>query len=178
MFSIGNSSDAFLLLRAHELGLATLEIPILWTVLHISKLVSSYVGGDLSDRVPRARLIVIGWGLYALTYLALAAANARWQAWALFVVYGLYYGLTEPAEKALVKDLAPASLRGRAFGAYNFVVGATALPAGLLTGFLWKTHGHFVALALGAAIAAVSGVLLLAWTAARSREAPTPHGTT
>jgi MFS family permease len=170
LFSIGNSSDAFLLLRAHELGLTTPEIPILWTVLHVSKLVSSYLGGDLSDRVPRARLIVIGWAIYALTYLALAAATARWQAWAIFVVYGVYYGLTEPAEKALVKDLAPSFARGRAFGTYNFVIGVTALPAGLLTGFLWKTYGHFVALALGAAIAAVSAVLLIVWDAKRARD--------
>jgi MFS family permease len=166
VFSIGNSSDAFLLIRAYDLGVR--NAPLLWTVLHVSKLVSSYLGGDISDRVPRSLLITAGWVVYAITYVGLALAWAPWQAWALFVLYGTYYGLTEPAEKALVKDLAPAEVRGRAYGAYNFIVGVTALPAGVLTGALWRIYGASVALGIGAALALASGILLVVWRARQS----------
>jgi MFS family permease len=171
LFSIGNSSDAFLLLRARELGVSTTLIPVLWMVFNLVKVVSAWLAGDISDRMPRARLILLGWVLYAVTYLVLGIAAEPWQAWAIFLVYAVYYGMTEPAEKALVRDIAPAELRGRAFGWYNLVVGVTALPAGLLTGYLWKTYGHQVALGAGAAIAAVSGLLLLAWTASAHPDA-------
>lgn len=170
-FAIGNSSDAFLLLRAREVGVSTTLLPILWTVHNLAKVVSAWLGGDLSDRIPRARLILIGWVIYAATYLVLGIADEAWQVWATMIVYGVYYGLTEPAEKALVRDIAPADARGRAFGWYNLVVGVAALPAGLLTGWLWKTYGHQVALGAGAAIAAASGLMLLAWTRAPSTTA-------
>jgi MFS family permease len=163
VFSLGNSSDAFLLLRARKLGLTTAEIPILWSVLNASKVVWAYLGGDAADRMPRARLIAAGWLVYALVYLGLGRATAEWHVWALFVVYGVFYGLTEPVEKALVKDLVRADQRGRAYGAYNFVVGVTALPAGLLMGILWREWGPERALEVGAALAAVSSLALLAW---------------
>ena len=169
LFSLGNSSDAFLLLRASELGVATASVPLLWSALHVSKVVSSYFGGGFADRIARPKLIVIGWAVYAATYLAFAAASEPWHAWALFIVYGCYYGLTEPAEKALVRELAPAEARGRAFGFYNFITGATAIPAGLLMGFLWQTFGAFAALATGALLAGASSLALLAWHASRSR---------
>ena len=152
-----------MLLRARGTGVALETLPLLWTVFNLSKVICSYFGGSLSDRVPRARLIVSGWLVYALTYLAFSLANRAWHAWVLFVVYGTYYGLSEPAEKALVRDLAPPELRSRAYGLYNFVLGAAALPAGLMTGFLWQTVSPFVALATGAALAGVASVLLLAW---------------
>jgi MFS family permease len=113
--------------------------------------------------MPRVRLIVSGWVVYALTYLAFSLAKSAWHAWALFLVYGLYYGLSEPAEKALVRDLAPPELRSRAYGLYNFVLGACALPAGLLTGWLWEHVSPFAALATGASLAAIASVLLLVW---------------
>lgn len=163
LFGLGNSSDTFLLLRARDLGVTVEAIPLLWAVLHVSKVVSARIGGDAADRVPRARLIAIGWGVYAASYLALAAASAAWHVWATFVVYGAYHGLTEPAEKALVGDLAPARARGRAFGLYHFVVGATAIAAGLLTGLLWEAASALAALGTGAALAGASAVLLLAW---------------
>jgi MFS family permease len=169
LFSLGNSSDAFLLLRARSLGLSTVEIPVLWSVFNLSKVVWAYLGGDAADRIPRARLIASGWLVYGLVYLGLGRASASWHVWALFVVYGVFYGLTEPVEKALVRDLVPAEQRGRAYGAYNFVVGITALPAGLLTGALWHAFGPAVALEVGAALAVVAGVLLLGWDARRAR---------
>ncbi|MFI5305889.1 MAG: MFS transporter [Polyangiales bacterium] len=160
LFSLGNSSDAFLLLRARELGVSAALLPTLWVVLHVSKLVSSYFGGGLSDRMPRPRLVVLGWTIYAATYLGFGIARTQSQVWALFVVYGLYYGLTEPCEKAMVKDLAPAQAQGRAFGLYNFVIGATAVPAGLLTGYVWQHASPQAALSLGAGIAAASSLML------------------
>ena len=153
VFSLGNSSDAFLLLRARNLGLTTAQIPVLWSVLNLSKVVWAYLGGDAV--------------VYALVYLGLGRATQAWHVWALFVLYGVFYGLTEPVEKALVRDLAPADQRGRAYGAYNFVVGVTALPAGLLMGVLWRVWGAAHALEVGAALAAVSGVALLLWDAYR-----------
>ncbi len=163
LFSMGNSSDAFLLLRARTLGLSTAAIPILWSTLNLSKVAWAYFGGDLADRVPRVHLIAGGWLLYALVYLGLGAATASWQVWTLFPIYGIFYGLTEPVEKALVKDLARPGTRGRAYGAYNFVAGLTALPAGLLTGALWRTIGPGAALEVGAALAAVACLLLVGW---------------
>jgi MFS family permease len=169
VFSLGNSSDAFLLLRARSLGLTTAEIPVLWSVLNASKVVWAYLGGDAADRLPRARVISMGWVVYAVVYLGLGRATESWQVWVLFVVYGVFYGLTEPVEKALVKDLVPAEQRGRGYGAYNFVVGVTALPAGLLMGVLWRTVGASHALEVGAVLAGVSSVALLAWDSWRMR---------
>ncbi|HEY3822441.1 MAG TPA: MFS transporter [Polyangiaceae bacterium] len=169
LFSLGNSSDGFLLLRARSLGLPTAEIPILWAVLNASKVVWAWLGGDLADRMPRARLIAVGWVVYALVYAGLGEATATWHVWALFVLYGVFYGLTEPVEKALLKDLVRDDQRGRAYGAYNFIAGITALPAGLLTGFLWDAWGPARALEVAAALAASAGLAILVWDARRAR---------
>jgi MFS family permease len=164
LFTLGNATDAFLLLRAQELGTPLAAIPLLWTLFHVSKVGSSLIGGSWSDRVPRVRLIVAGWIVYAATYAGFAFADHAWQVWALFGVYGLYHGLTEPAEKALVKDLAPEGIRGRAYGWYNFTVGICAVPSGLLTGWLWERFGAAIALGAGAALSLVSCAALLAWS--------------
>jgi MFS family permease len=170
LFSLGASTDAFLLLRAGELGVPTALLPTLWVVLHVSKLLSSYYGGMLADRLPRARLIVAGWVVYALAYLGLGMATEAWQVWALFVFYGLYYGLTEPTERALIRDLAPREVQGRAFGMYHFAVGLSAIPASLLTGWVWQSVSSQAALQLGAAIAACASVALWWWSVARAGE--------
>ena len=169
VFSLGNSSDAFLLLRARSLGLTTTQIPVLWAVFNLSKVVWAWLGGNAADRLPRARLVAGGWVVFAVVYLALGHATTAWQVWALFILYGVFYGLTEPVEKALVKDLVPPEQRGRAYGAYNFVIGVTSLPAGLLMGVLWSAWGPAHALEVGAVLAAVSAVMLLVWD---SRRAP------
>lgn len=163
LFSLGNSSDAFLLLRAKDLGVPIASLPLLWTIFHVAKLVSSYLGGGWADRIARPKLIVTGWMVYGATYLAFGVATEAWHAWALFIVYGTYYGLTEPAEKALVKDLAPDAVRGRAYGFYNFIIGASAIPAGVLTGWLWQTWSPLVALATGAGVAAAASIALIVW---------------
>jgi MFS family permease len=96
-------------------------------------------------------------------------ATAPWHVWVLFAAYGIFYGLTEPVEKALLRDLVSEDQRGRAYGAYNFVVGVTALPAGLLAGAVWHAYGPAIALGTGAALAALAAVLLVAWQSSRSR---------
>ena len=166
LFSLGNSSDAFLLLRAKDLGVSVVAIPLLWAIFNFAKVVSARYGGVWSDQVARSKLIISGWAVYAVTYLAFGLASRAWQVWALFVVYGIYYGLTEPAEKALVRDLAPAAGRSRAYGFYNFIVGVSAIPAGLLTGWLWQTWSPLVALATGSALALTASLALLLWTRA------------
>ena len=162
LFTLGNSSDAFLLLRAKDLGVAVAMLPILWIVLHVVKSLSSVPGGMVSDRLGRRGVIVAGWGIYALAYLGFGLATRAWQAWALFAVYGLFFGLTEGVEKAFVADLVPERLRGTAFGLYNFAIGIAALPASLLLGLVWETTGSaLLAFGLGAALALAASVLLL-----------------
>ncbi len=161
LFSLGNSSDVFLLMRAQELGIAPTSIPLLWMALHVIKLTSSYIGGGFADRLPRRSLISVGWCIYAGCYFALGFATSALQAWVLFCVYGLYYGLTEPAERAVIKELAPLGAQGMAYGAYHFVVGIAAIPAGLLTGQLWQRFGAAAALSTGAVLALFAALLLL-----------------
>lgn len=159
LFTLGNSSDAFLLLKAGHLGVTPARIPLLWTFFHIIKMTSSMPFGALSDRIGRRGIILCGWGIYALTYLGFAVATTELHVWLLFAFYGLFYGLTEGVEKALLMDIASANERGTAFGWYNFAVGAGALPASLLFGLIWQYAGGMVAFALGASIAAVAAVL-------------------
>lgn len=166
VFALGNASDAFLLLRARDLGVSVAALPMLWTCFHVVKVGTAYFFGGLSDRVPRVRLLMAGWLVYAVAYLLFARANLAWHAWALFGLYGTYYGLTEPVERALIKELAPAGLQGRAYGYFNLVTGLCAIPAGLLTGYLWQRFSPAWALQIGAGFAGVSLVMLITWSRA------------
>lgn len=161
LFTLGNSTDAFLLLRARDLGVTAAMIPVLWAALHVVKSAASTPAGALSDRVGRRALIVAGWVTYAAVYLGFAGASGHWAAWGLFMAYGVFYGLTEGVEKALVADLVPAQARGRAFGWYNLALGLGALPASLLFGAVWDAWGAPAAFTMGAALAAASALLLL-----------------
>ena len=158
LFTLGNSTDALLILRANELGVSAAIVPVLWAVLHVVKSVSSTPGGILSDRLGRRPLIIGGWLIYAAVYLGFAFASATWHAWLLFIVYGLYFGMTEGVEKALVADLVPARVRGAAFGWYNLTIGLAALPASLLFGGLWQAYGAAVAFLTGAGLALLAAV--------------------
>jgi MFS family permease len=160
LFTLGNSTDAFLLLRAGELGVRAAHIPLLWAFFHVIKMVSVYPFGALSDRLGRRGMILAGWGVYALAYLGFARAQSEWQIWALFAFYGLFYGLTEGTEKALLVDLADPAERGAAFGWYNFAIGIGALPASLLFGAIWQLAGAPAAFGFGAGLAALAAVLL------------------
>lgn len=160
LFTLGNASDAFLLLRAGEAGVPTAAIPLLWGVLHVSKAGWSVAGGRLADRWGPRRAIVAGWIVYAAVYAGFAAAGSAWQVWALFAVYGLFFGLTEAPEKALVAGLAPEGMRGSAFGAYHAAVGLGALPASLAFGVVWQRFGAPAAFGMGAALALAAALLL------------------
>jgi len=160
LFTLGNSSDAFLLLRAQHLGVPVALLPTIWVVLHIVKMGFSVPGGIVSDRIGRKKVIGTGWIVYALVYAGFAFANSQWHAWALFAVYGIYFGLTEGVEKALVADLAPVHLRGSAFGLYNLVIGVGALPASLLFGLVWQKFGAAAAFGMGAGFAILASVML------------------
>jgi MFS family permease len=161
LFTLSNSSDAFLLLRAREAGVSVATIPLLWAALHASKVLSSLVGGDLSDRLGRRTLIASGWLLYAAVYLGFAFVSSVGWAWALFLIYGIYFGLVEGAEKALVADLVRPEQRGTAYGWYNLAFGVTVFPASLLMGALWNWRGAMTAFIVSAGIGAVAALLLL-----------------
>jgi len=138
LFTLGNSSDAFLILRAQAAGLPVLGVLGMMITFNAVYTLVSGPAGALSDRVGRRRLIVGGWAVYGLIYLGFASVTAGWQAWALMAVYGIYYGLTEGVAKALVADLVPAEKRGTAYGLFNAAIGLTAFPASFIAGILWQ----------------------------------------
>jgi MFS family permease len=160
IFTLGNSSDAFLLLRANELGIEITYIPILWSLLNVIKSLGATPGGWLSDKIGRIYTISIGWIVYALVYLGFGFANTLWQVWVLFIIYGIYYGLTEGAERALVSDLVETQKRGTAYGLYNFVIGITVLPASIVFGIIWQKWGSVFAFSLGAGLALCAVILI------------------
>jgi MFS family permease len=160
VFTLGNSSDFFLILRAKDQGIALTHIPLLWLLLHLVKSAVSMPGGTLSDRIGRKKVIIAGWIIYGLVYLGLAACTEAYHVWLLFAVYGIYFGLTEGVEKALVADLVPGEKLGTAYGLFNFAVGITALPASLLMGFLWQLFGPGTAFCFGAGLGLISALLM------------------
>lgn len=161
LFSLGNSADAFLLLRLTDALGAGTYIPLLWAGLHVVKASLSTWGGSLSDRIGRKRVIVIGWTTYALVYVGFALATTALAFISWFLVYGVYFALAEGAEKALVADLTPSGRQGTAFGYYNAALGVGALAASVIFGFLYDRFGAPTAFATGAALAGVAAVLLM-----------------
>jgi MFS family permease len=174
LFTLSNSTDAFLLLRAKQAGVSESNIPLLWAALHMSKVLSSLIGGDLSDRLGRKRLIASGWLLYAAVYLAFGFISTVGMAWALFLVYGIYFGLAEGAEKALVADLVRPEQRGTAYGLYNLAFGITVLPASILMGALWDWRGPQTAFIVSAGIGAVAALLLMMLVNTRQQSSSEP----
>lgn len=161
LFTLSNSSDGFLILRARDSGVSVAIIPLLWAAHHGTKVLSSLLGGDLSDRLGRKRLIVSGWILYAAVYAGFAFATAPISIWVLFLVYGVYFGLVEGAEKAMVADLVRPEQRGTAYGLYNLAFGVTVLPASLLMGTIWDWKGATTAFLVSAAMGSAAAILLL-----------------
>ncbi|HNO85041.1 MAG TPA: MFS transporter [Anaerolineales bacterium] len=166
LFTLGNSSDSFIILRAQERGLNVLQtLFMLMTFTAIYTILSGPLGA-LSDKVGRRRLIIGGWMAYGLVYLGFAFAGAGWQIWALFGLYGIYYAATEGVAKAFVADLVPEAQRGAAYGWFNAAIGITALPASLLAGLLWQGLGSWAGFGasapffFGAALALAAGILL------------------
>lgn len=167
LFTLANSSDVFLLLRLRETGGSAVSIMLTWAALHTVKVLSSLVGGNLSDRLGRKTLIVSGWLLYAAVYMGFAFLTSVTMAWVLFLVYGLYFGLVEGAEKALVADLVRPEQRGTAYGLYNLAFGITVFPASLLMGALWNWRGAQTAFITSACIGALAALLLLTFIRTR-----------
>ena len=153
LFTLGNSTDAFLLLRANELGISVALAPVVWAFLNLVKSSTGVLGGTLSDKIGRKPLIVGGWVLYAAVYYGFARATTSWHAWGLFAAYGVFYGMTEGVEKALVADVVPANRRGAAFGWFNLAIGLGALPASLIFGSIWDRSGAQTAFLFGASLA-------------------------
>ncbi len=161
VFTLSNSTDAFLLLRAGQAGISPVILPLLWMTLHVSKVVSSLIGGNLSDKFGRKKLIVTGWLIYAAVYVGFAFVDSAWQVWALFIVYGTYFGLTEGVEKAFVADMVPDNKRGTAYGLYNLAFGITVFPASLLFGLVWNEFGAATAFIASGCVSLVAILLLL-----------------
>ena len=170
VFTLGNSSDAFLLVRASELGVATAMLPILWCVFHVLKSSGNMVAGRLVDRVGSRPMILGGWVLYAGIYLGFAVASAQWHVWLLFLGYAMFYAFTEPAEKTLVANLVGPDRRGLAYGWFNAAVGIGTFPASLLFGGLYQAFGALVAFGAGALLALLAGLMLLGVRSDQYRE--------
>jgi MFS family permease len=160
LFTLGNSTDAFLLLRLSEAGLGAALLPIAWSALHLVKSGLATRGGALSDRFGRRALIVAGWILYAIVYVGFALSESLAALLAWFLVYGVHFALVEGSEKALVTDLTPEASRGTAFGWYNAVLGFGALAASLSFGALWQAFGAHVAFLVGAGLSVTAAAAL------------------
>ena len=160
LFTLGNSTDAFLLLRLGDAGIPVAFIPAIWAALHVVKSAASVPGGALSDRIGRRGVIAAGWVVYALVYGGFALTDAPEALIVLFLAYGLYYGLAESAERAIVADLAPPSLAATAFGIHNAVTGFGSLLASVVFGLVWTAYGAPAAFALGAALAVAASAVL------------------
>ena len=161
LFALGNASDAFLLLRLNDLGLASVWIPLVWSALHVVKMASSVLGGVLSDRFGRRAMIALGYLWYAAIYAAFAWITPLPGVIAVFLAYGVYFGLTEGVEKAWVADLAPAGARGTAFGIYNAALGFGGLAASLIFGAIWTRVSPHAAFLTGASLALAASLLLV-----------------
>ena len=161
LFTLGNSSDAFLMLRAQTVGFSTIEIFLAVAAFSLVVAMTSTKGGVLSDTFGRRGLIVAGWLIYAVIYLGFACASERWHIWVLYAGYGLYYGAFLGASSALVADLVPDRLRGTAYGIFNAALGVAALPASVIAGLLWDWYGPAAPFLFGGGVALIATIGLM-----------------
>jgi len=172
LFTLGNSSDAFIILLGQTRGLDVLQILLMLGTFNLIYATLSGPLGALSDRIGRRRLIIGGWIAYGLVYLGFGLSRSGWQVWALYALYGIYYAATDGSSRALIADLVSPERRGTAYGLYNAAVGLTAFPASLIAGLLWqgafgwKGLGASAPFLFGAALALLAGVLF--WRLVRS----------
>lgn len=160
VFTLGNSSDAFLLVRAEELGMPAEHLPVLWCAFHVVKSLGNLWSGRAVDRWGPRPLIVGGWLVYAVIYLVFALLSAAWQVWPVFLAYGLFHALTEPAEKTFVAQLVPEELRGSAYGWFHGALGIAILPANMVFGAIYQQAGALAAFGWGATLAVAAAVML------------------
>ncbi len=175
VFTLGNATDAFLVLKARQVGIALAWIPTLWMLFNGVKMVLSTPCGMFSDRHGRRRTILMGWFLYGLVYLGFALATTTWQVVWLFASYGVFYALTEGVERAFVADLVPETLRGTGFGWFHLTVGLAALPASVLFGLLWHRWGSGIAFLTGALLAWLALGILGLWVHPEPSSRPEPR---
>jgi MFS family permease len=163
VFTLGNSSDFFVILRAQNLEAPLIHVVLMLVLFNVTYAAISLPAGILSDRLGRRRVITLGWFIYALVYLGFALASEVWQVWLLFACYGAYYGVVEGVARAFVADLVPEEKRGTAYGLYHGVVGLSLLPASLIAGWLWQTISPAAPFYLGAGLAflAMLGIMVL-----------------
>lgn len=162
VFTLGNSSDFFVILRAQDLEAPLVQVTLMLVLFNITYAAVSWPAGRLSDKLGRRRIIVIGWAIYALVYLGFAVSGSLWQIWLLFAAYGIYYGIVEGVARAFVADLVPVEKRGTAYGFYHGVVGLTLLPASLIAGWLWDAVNPAAPFYFGAGLAFLAMLGLLA----------------
>jgi MFS family permease len=169
LFDLGNSSDAFLVLRAQERGLSVIGIMGMLVTFNLVYTLVSTPAGSLSDRIGRRKIIVGGWLAYSAIYLGFGLAKTGWHVWLLYALYGVYYGLAYGTAKALVADIVPAELRGTAYGTYNATLAMLDLPASLIAGLLWQGVGAWPGFGpsapflFGAGLALIAAVLMILW---------------
>ncbi len=169
IFTLGNSSDGFLVLRAQNLGVSVTGILLMLAVFNLVIATIATPAGSLSDRIGRRRLIVGGWLLYALVYFGFALANSAWQIWLLYLAYGLYFGMAFGTANAMVADLVPENMRGTAYGTYHAVIGLLAFPSSFIAGILWEGVGSWAGFGpsapfyFGGAMALIAAVLMIFW---------------
>lgn len=169
VFTLGNSSDAFLVLRAQNLGISVTGILVMLAIYNLVIALVSTPAGSLSDRVGRRRLIVGGWLVYAVIYLGFAFAQSAWQVWLLYIAYGLYFGLAFGTANAMVADLVPENMRGTAYGTYHAVIGLLAFPSSLIAGILWEGVGTWSGFGpsapflFGGSLALIAALLMIFW---------------
>ena len=169
LFTLGNSTDAFLVLRAQSAGASVVMVLAMIAGFNLVYALLATPAGALSDKIDRRKVVIAGWGLYALVYLGFSGANRTWHFWALYGLYGIYYALTEGVSKALVADFAPADRRGTAYGVYNGAVGLTMLPASVIAGVLWQGLGGWMGFGpaapflFGGALSLTAATLLWVW---------------
>lgn len=169
LFDLGNSSDAFLVLRAQERGMSVIGILLMLAVFNLIYALISTPAGSVSDRIGRRKVIIGGWFVYGLIYLGFALAKTPWHVGLLYAAYGLYYGLAYGTAKAMVADLVTPELRGTAYGTYNAILGILDLPASLIAGILWQGIGRWAGFGpsapflFGSATAFIAAILLMIW---------------
>ena len=163
IFTLGNSTDAFLILRLTEVGVSAASVATLWAILHIVKMLANFIGGRATDKFGAKKMMVCAWIYFAAIYTAFAYIDNPQTLIYFFLAYGIYYGLAEPAERSIVAALAPKESRGTAFGLYHLTTGIALLPASLIFGLLWKSLGAQIPFLLGACLAGIAATLLIFW---------------
>ncbi len=160
-FALGNSSNAFLILKAQELDIAIFLIPILWVVYNIVCTISSPILGSLSDKVGRKPIIVTSFIYYAIIYVLFGFANHAWMVWVLFAAYGIFYGLSDGIFRAYVADIVEEENRATAYGVLNTVIGIFLLPASVLMGLVWTQFSSQIAFIVAAGLGMVGFIIFL-----------------